>query len=203
MTKKILELTQKIYNEGVEKAKKEAEQIIANAKKEADSIINAAKNKEKDSIEQAEKQAVEIKKNADSEIRLAARQFISNLKQQITGLITTAQVEVPVKDAFKDEKFVKNIILTVIKNWNPQKPEELNISLLLPQKEEKELTDFFNNKAKELLDSGLEINFEPNIKSGFKIGPKDGSYYISFTDKDFENYFKSYLKDRTRKMIFD
>jgi len=203
MTKKILELTQKIYNEGVEKAKKEAEQIIAIAKKEADSIINAAKNKEKDSIEQAEKQAVEIKKNADSEIRLAARQFISNLKQQITGLITTSQVEVPVKDAFKDEKFVKNIILTVIKNWNPQKPEELNISLLLPQKEEKELTDFFNNKAKELLDSGLEINFEPNIKSGFRIGPKDGSYYISFTDKDFENYFKNYLKDRTRKMIFD
>ena len=203
MTKKILELTQKIYNEGVEKAKKEAEQIIAKAKIEADSIINAAKNKEKDRIEQAEKQAVEIKKNADSEIRLAARKFISNLKQQITGLITTAQVEVPVKDAFKDEKFVKNIILTVIKNWNPQKPEELNISLLLPQKEEKELTDFFNNKAKELLDSGLEINFEPNIKSGFKIGPKDGSYYISFTDKDFENYFKSYLKDRTKKMIFD
>ncbi len=203
MTKKILELTEKIYNEGVEKAKKEAEQIIAKAKKEADSIINAAKNKEKDSIEQTEKQAVEIMKNADSEIRLAARQFISNLKQQITGLITTAQVEVPVKDAFNDEKFVKNIILAVIKNWNPQKPEELNISLLLPQKEEKKLTDFFNNKAKELLDSGLEINFEPNIKSGFKIGPKDGSYYISFTDKDFENYFKNYLKDRTRKMIFD
>jgi len=203
MTKKILELTEKIYNEGVEKAKKEAEVIIANAKKEADNIINSAKNKEKNIAEQAQKQADELKKNADSEIRLAARQFISNLKQQITGLITTAQVETPVKDAFKDEEFVKNVILTIIKNWNPQKPEEFNISLLLPQKEEKKLTDFFNNKAKELLDSGLEINFKPNIKSGFKIGPKDGSYYISFTDKDFENYFINYLKDKTKKMIFD
>lgn len=203
MTNKILELTEKIYNEGVEKAKKEAELIIANAKKEADNIINAAKNGEKEIAEQAQKQADELKKNTDSEIRLAARQFISNLKQQITGLITTAQVEAPVEDAFKDEKFVKNIILTVIKNWNPQKPEELNISLLLPQKEEKELTDFFNNKAKEFLDSGLEINFDPSIISGFKIGPKDGSYYISFTDKDFENYFKNYLKNRTKKMIFD
>lgn len=203
MTKKILELTQKIYNEGVEKAKKEAKLIIANAKKEADNITNAAKNREKEISEQAQKQADEHKKNADSEIRLAARQFISNLKQQITGLITTAQVEVPVKDAFKDETFVKNIILIIIKNWNPQKPEELNIRLLLPQKDEKEFTEFFNNKAKELLNAGLEINFEPNIKSGFKIGPKDGSYYISFTDKDFENYFKNYLKERTKKMIFD
>ena len=203
MTKKILELTEKIYNEGVEKAKKEAKQIIANAKKEADNITNAAKNREKEISEQAQKQADEHKKNADSEIRLAARQFISNLKQQITGLITTAQVEVPVKDAFKDETFVKNIILIIIKNWNPQKPEELNIRLLLPQKDEKEFTEFFNNKAKELLNAGLEINFEPNIKSGFKIGPKDGSYYISFTDKDFKNYFKNYLKERTKKMIFD
>lgn len=201
--KKILELTEKIYNEGVEKAKKEAELIIADAKKKSEDILNSARQEKKDSIEQAKKQADELKKNADSEMRLAARQFISKLKQQITALITTAQVETPVKDAFKDEKFVKNIILTVIKNWNPQKPEEFNISLLLPQKEEKELTDFFNNKAKELLDSGLEINFEPNIKSGFKIGPKDGSYYISFTDKDFENYFINYLKDRTKKMIFD
>ncbi len=203
MTKKILELTQKIYNEGVEKAKKEAELIIANAKKEAADITNTAKNKEKEIAEQANKHADELKKNADSEIRLAARQFISNLKQQITGLITTEQVEVPVKDAFKDEKFVKNIILTIIKNWNPQKPEELNINLLLPKKEENEFNNFFENKAKELLNAGLEINFEPNIKNGFKIGPKDGSYYISFTDKDFENYFKNYLKERTRKMIFD
>jgi len=203
MTTKILELTEKIYNEGVEKAKKEASQIIANAKKEAEDLINVAKNKEKDIIEQTEKKAAEIKKNTDSEIQLAARQFISNLKQQITRIITTSQVEYPVKDAFEDKKFVKNIIFTIIKNWNPQKPEELNISLLLPQKDEKEFNAFFENKAKELLNTSLEINFEPNIKSGFKIGPKDGSYIISFTDKDFENYFKNYLKDRTRNLIFN
>ena len=203
MTKKILELTEKIYNEGVVKAKEEAEQIISKAKKEANKIITEAKNEEENRRKQAEKQAVEIKENAVSEIRLAARQLSSNLKQQINGLITTAQVESPVKAAFKDEKFVQNIILTIIQNWNPQKPEDLNISLLLPQEEEKEFNDFFNNKAKELLNAGLEINFDNNIKSGFKIGPKDGSYHISFTDKDFENYFKNYLKDRTKEMIFN
>ena len=203
MTKKILELTEKIYYEGVEKAKNEAKLIIANANKEADNIISSARGKEKEIAEEAIKQADELKINSDSEIRLAARQFVSNLKQQIAGLITTAQTEGPVKEAFKDDEFVKNIILTIIKNWNPQKPEELNIKLLLPLKEEEGLMDFFNSKAKKLLDSGLEINFEPNIKSGFKIGPKDGSYHISFTDKDFDNYFKYYLKDKTKKMLFE
>lgn len=203
MTKKILELTEKIYYEGVEKAKNEAKLIIANANKEADNIISSARGKEKEIAEEAIKQADELKINSDSEIRLAARQFVSNLKQQIAALITAAQTEGPVKEAFKDDEFVKNIILTIIKNWNPQKPEELNIKLLLPLKEEEGLMDFFNSKAKKLLDSGLEINFEPNIKSGFKIGPKDGSYHISFTDKDFDNYFKYYLKDKTKKMLFE
>ncbi|MCD4663707.1 MAG: hypothetical protein K8R68_00455 [Bacteroidales bacterium] len=203
MTNKILELTEKIYYEGVEKAKNEAKLIIANANKEADNIISSARGKEKEIAEEAIKQADELKINSDSEIRLAARQFVSNLKQQIAALITAAQTEGPVKEAFKDDEFVKNIILTIIKNWNPQKPEELNIKLLLPLKEEEGLMDFFNSKAKKLLDSGLEINFEPNIKSGFKIGPKDGSYHISFTDKDFDNYFKYYLKDKTKKMLFE
>ena len=59
MTTKVLELTEKIYNEGVAKAKMEAELIIAKAKEEADNIINEAKNKEKESIEHAEKKAVQ------------------------------------------------------------------------------------------------------------------------------------------------
>ncbi len=203
MTKKILELTEKIYNEGIEKAKKEGELIIANAKKQADSIITTAKNNEKETVEQAKKQAAEIQNNSDTEMRLAARKFISNLKQQITELIATKQTQEPVKNAFKDTEFVKNSILTIIKNWNPQKPEELNIKLLLPSEEEKMFTAFFNQKAKKALDSGLEIYFEQNIKSGFKIGPKNGSYHITFTDKDFENYFKNYLKPKTKKILFD
>ena len=74
---------------------------------------------------------------------------------------------------------------------------------MLHKNDTEELTKFFFNNSIKLLDSSIEINFGLNINSDFKIGPKDGSYYISFTDKDFENYFINYLKDRTKKMIFD
>jgi len=203
MTTKVLELTEKIYNEGVAKAKIEAEKILEKAKNDASEIVNDAQKTEKEIIEQAEKQAIEIKNNAKSEMQLSAKQAISRLRQQITELVTTTQIEVPVKDAFKDKEFVKNIIHTLIKNWNPQKPEELNINLLLPQKDEKEFKSFLENKVKQQLNSGLEINFDPNIKSGFKIGPKNGSYFISFTDKDFENYFKNYIKNKTKQLLFE
>lgn len=203
MTNKILELTEKIYNEGIEKAKSKAGDIIEKANNEADDVIKAANAKSKEIIEQAENQAAEIRKNTESELQMAARNFMSKIKQQITELITTAQVAPSVKKAFDDNNFIINIITTIIKNWNPQKPEDLNISLLLPKEDEKELNAFFEKEAKEYLNKGVEVNFDSNIKGGFKIGPRDGSYLISFTEKDFENYFKSYIKDRTRELIFE
>lgn len=131
MIKGILELAEKIYNEGVERAKLEAELIISNAKIEADKIIVLAKNEEEIIIEQAERKAFQFKRNSDAEIRLAARKFISKLKQQIAELITVSQTESIVKEEFMNNNFVKQIILTIVKNWNPQKPEELDIKLLL------------------------------------------------------------------------
>jgi V/A-type H+/Na+-transporting ATPase subunit E len=203
MTNKILELTEKIYNEGVIKAKVYADQIIADSKKEAAEIIKSAKKEELVILEETKIKAAELKKNTDSEIQLAARQFMSNFKQQITNVITTSQVEPPVKTAFNDNEFVKNIILLIIKNWNPQKPEDLKLSILLPQKDEKELTDFFESQAIKTLNQGVDIQFDAKTTNGFKIGPKDGSYKISFSDKDFENYFKGYIKDRTKNLLFE
>ncbi len=203
MTNKILEITEKIYNEGVVKAKLEADKIIAEAKNKAGEIIESAKKQELEIIEQAKNQSAEYKKNTDSEIQLAARQFISKLKQQITNLVTVAQIESPVEEAFNDNEFIKSIILILIKNWNPQKPEEFKLNILLPKKDEKEFSEFFETKAINVLTHGIDINFDDKVNNGFKIGPKDGSFIISFSDTDFENYFKGYMKERTKKLLFE
>lgn len=202
MTNKILELTEKIYDEGIAKVKVEATQIIANAKKEAAAIIDSAKKDELIILERAENKAAEYKKNTDSEIQLAARQALSNFKQQIVNLVSVAQIEPPVKEAFKDDEFIKSIIFTLIKNWNPQKPEELNLTILLPEKDKNEFYKFFETKAINALNQGINIQFDAKTTDGFKIGPQNGSYVISFSDKDFENYFKGYLKEKTKKQLF-
>lgn len=200
---KIKELTDKIYLEGIEKAKQEADLILENARKEAEEIVNSAKKKEAEIAAQIQKQAEELKKNTESELKLAARQFTSTLKQQISNEIVSAQVEEPVEEAFKNKEFIQKMILSIVEKWDPKSSDGMNISLLLPEKEEKEINNYFNGKAKELLNSGLEISFLPTIKNGFKIAPKDSSYQINFTDEGFENYFKHYIKDKTKKLIFD
>ncbi len=202
MTDRIEELTQKIYNEGVVKAKDEAEELIASAKAKADEIIQTAQKEQEKIVHNANKKAEEIKRKNEAEMQLAARQFISTLKQKTTTLITAAQIDKSVTEAFNDVAFIQNMILTILKNWDPTDMGSLDLKVILPQKDEKELTAFFESKAREAMNKGVEINFDSKQKSGFKIGPKNGSYILSFTDEDFENYFKQYFKDRTKELLF-
>jgi V/A-type H+-transporting ATPase subunit E len=202
MNSKVSELTEKIYKEGVEKANIEAEKIIGSAEEKAKQILESAEKKKSELLNSARKDAQEIKQNAESEIRLASEQLISALKQRINTVITTGQIKQPVNDAFKDSKFIQNIILSVIKKWNPESNEDIKLSLLISKTEEEQMTAFFESKAKHILNAGLEVKFDQKIKNGFKIGPKGGSYFLSFTDRDFENFFKEYLKEKTKKLLF-
>ena len=203
MTNKVQELTEKIYNEGVNKAKADAEKIIAEAKKEAGAIIQSAQKEREAILAQAKKEVAEVKTNANAEMQLAARQFISHVKQQITNAITAEQVEKKVKEAFNDTDFLKNMILTLVKNWNAQSQDQPELQLLLSEKETNELSDFFESKAFEALNKSIEVKWDEKVKNGFKIGPKGGGYIIRFSDVDFENYFKKYFKEKTRNLLFE
>ncbi|MEA3318092.1 MAG: V-type ATP synthase subunit E, partial [Bacteroidota bacterium] len=190
------------YNEGVDKANKEAEEIIANAKNEAEKIQNEAEKEAKGIIDNAEKKANDTKKNVESELALAAKQTLRTIKQKITDLISYKAVSPQTKNAFNENDFVKKLIETVVGNWNPVKGEGIDLSVLLPEKLEKDFEQYFKGKAGKELNAGLELSFSDSIKGGFKIGPADGSYKISFSEEDFENFFKIYLRPKTIEILY-
>lgn len=202
MQNKLQELTEKIFKEGISKGNAEAEKIINDSKKEAGDIVANAKKEADKIISNAKKKSDEIKSSSEAEFRLSSKQAINALKQQITDLVNGEIVSASVKDAFKDKDFVKRLIETSIKNWKPASDEDIDISLLLPEKQEKEIQQYFTKSVKDLLKKGLEIRFDDEVKSGFQIGPKNGSYKISFTEEDFINFFTQYLRPRLIKLLF-
>lgn len=202
MTNRIDEITQKIYNEGIVKAQEDARQILQDAKTRADEILSKAKSNSKEFVLQAQKQSDEIKRTTEAELKLAAKQFTSKLKQDITNIITTSQIKEPVRKGFEDISFIQNMILTLLSNWSQNRSDDMSLNVLLPKDQEKELSTFFDSRAKEIMDQGVDFSFDPKLDGGFKIEPKDGSYIISFTEKDFENYFMKYLKERTKNLLF-
>ncbi|MBN2480947.1 MAG: hypothetical protein JXB19_04345 [Bacteroidales bacterium] len=201
MENKLQELTNKIYHEGIDKAREEAEKIVADAKKEAGEIRSKAEQEASRTLEGARKEAQELQKNVLSELKLSARKAVSAVRQKITGLIIAETAGEAVKEAFRDKEFVKKIIELTIKNWNPGK-EAYDLRLLLPGEDEKNLGKYFAEKQKELLNGTLEIQFDSQMNAGFKIGPKDGRFLISFTDDDFMNFFREYLRPGTIKLLY-
>jgi V/A-type H+-transporting ATPase subunit E len=106
MENKLRELTEKIYSEGIEKAKSDAVEILNNAQKEADGIIRKAQMEASEIISKANENAKEIKRNTESEIKLASKQAISKLKQEITEMVLVNSIEKPVRDVLKEKEFV-------------------------------------------------------------------------------------------------
>lgn len=202
MQSKIQELTDKVYNEGVSKGKEEAERIIADAKKEAGKIISHAKKESESLIEDAKKKSEELKKNTETEIRLSSKQIINKVKQNITEIIFAKIIETPVKEAVNDKEFIASTISKIIENWKPQQSTGFELSLILPEKDKKELDKFIKEKAGKALNEGVEVNFEKGLESGFQIAPKDGSYKVSFSEQEFENFFKEYMKPRLVDLLY-
>ncbi len=202
MEKKLQELTEKIYSEGVEKAEAEAQKILDSAKKKSDELMNKAKAEADKTIAEAEKKAEEIIRNSQSEMKLASNQAVSEVKHKLTDIISSKAASSSVEAAFCDQDFLKKLVETAVKSFFADTSKGMDIELLLPESERSGLDKFLSSDVKKQLDAGLKVSFDADIEKGFKIGPADGSYKLSFTEKDFENFFKKYLRPKTVELLF-
>ncbi len=202
MQNKLQELTDKLYNEGLAKGKQEGEEMIAKAKQVASSIVAKANGEAKAIIDQAKREAEEIKAKVKSDIKMSSVQTISSIKQQIEKSIITTAISEPIKMALDDKSFIQDIISEAVKSFDAKSASAVSLDVLLPDSKKNDLEVFIKNAISKLFGAGFDVKFDKNLKSGFKIGPKDGSYFLSFTDKDFEALFSEYLRPTTRKLLF-
>ena len=86
---KIQELTSKLYSEGVEKGREEADKIVAAAYSQREQILKEAKENANEIITMAKKEAAELKEHTEAELKLYASQSSAALKSEITNLVTT------------------------------------------------------------------------------------------------------------------
>ncbi len=201
MTTKLQDLTDKVYNEGVQKAKEEADAILKEAKEKAAKIEKDAKEQAEKTISDAKKEAEEAKKHMESELKMAVDQALTALKQDVTSLVTMDALEPTTKELFSDKKYLGSLIQKIVEGWS--KGNEGDISLILSEADKKQMEEYFKNELADQLNKEVKVSFSSEVKAGFKIGPSDGSYVISFTEQDFNNFFKTYLRPKTRELLFE
>ena len=198
---KLQTLTDKLYQEGVSKGNEEAEVIVLKAQEEADAIIKKAQEEAVQIKARAEKDAQDLMANTESEIKLSGKQAVNALKQEVVELIN-GQITVPtIKAAMEDVAFVQKVIEGAVNNW-ASSGQEIDISILVPEKDETEINTYFTSNVKGMLEKGFKVEGAKGLKNGFQVGPADGSYKISFSDADFVNFFKEYLRPKVVELLF-
>lgn len=202
MQNKLQELTDKLYNEGLSKGKQEGEVILNDAKKEAGKIIAEAKAKAEKIVADAQKNANDLNVKTTGDIKLAAEQSISATKQEIEHLIVSKMTDNAVKSAMSSTDFVKEIISAVAKSFNPDNADPADLVAVLPESFKKELEPFIKKELASIFKGNVEASFSKKISGGFTIGPKDGGYFISFTDETFKELISGYLRPTTKKLLF-
>ncbi len=199
MNDQLQDLLKRVYEEGVAKANAEAEKIVNEAKAKAEELITKATADAEGKIAAAEKQATDTKKNTESDLTMAASHSLNAVKQKITELILSKSLNTKLSTAFSDAEFIKKLIYEALNTW---KSNRASGTITISETMKPLLDEFYLKSLKELFDNKLQIDFSPSMKNGFSLAPEDGTYKLSFSDEDFANLFKTYLRPRTKELLF-
>ncbi len=200
MQNKLQELTDKLYAEGLSKGKQEGEELLAKAKVQAEEIVAKAHAEAAAIVAAATKDAEELKTKVQSDLKMAANQSVAATKKDIETLVVAKMTEAEVKNALTSADFVKEVILAVAKGFNTEEPVDLEV--VLPEALKADLEGFVANELSKTLKGGVEASFSKKIAGGFTIGPKEGGYFVSFTDETFNALIAEYLRPATKKILF-
>ena len=202
MQDKLQELTDRLYNEGLSKGKQEGEELLQKAHAEAEAIVAQAKAEAERIIAQANREADELKTKVAADVKMAATQSIAVTKQEIEQMVVAKAAQQGVKANMGNAEFVKELIASVVKAFNPQNASPVALDLILPEALKAQLEPFVQNEIANQFKGEVKVDYSKKMNGGFKVAPKDGGYVLQFTDDEFTQLIANYLRPATKKILF-
>lgn len=161
----IQQLAEKLQQDGINKGKEEAEKVVSQANTDAENIVSAAKEKEKEIVEQAKKEAESILENGKQNLRLAARDVLLKLQQDISGVFQGI-LSSAVEEGISKEDNMKALLQSLVDSYKKQDESHL-FKVEIPE------------DASTSLKGWLKDDLKANVKEkkqlkGFCLQDKDG-----------------------------
>ena len=202
MQDKLQELTDRLYNEGLSKGKHDGEELVQKAQAEADRIVAYAKAEAERIIAQANKEAEELKTKVTADVKMAATQSVAVTKQEIEKMVVAKSAAEGVKANMNNVAFVKDLISSVVKAFNPQNASPVDLNLIVPESLKAEVEPFVKNEIANQFKGEVKVDYSKKMNGGFKVAPKDGGYMLQFTDDEFTQLSAGSGRDRYLHVLF-
>ena len=197
MAEQLKDLIEKIQQEGVLTAQKNAEGIEAEAKKRAEGIIKKAEDNAKRLIIDAETEIARIEKGGEELLKQAGRNLLLTLRREINATLDRIVIS-DIEKALKPSELIK-IITLLIKESKKEQREGVVISINKSDLAETE-KGLMAELGKELKNS-VTLKSSDDIRAGFVISfDKEKSHY-DFTDSALALYISNFLKPKLAELL--
>ena len=185
-------LIEKIKLEGVDKANKQADEIIAKAKAEAAEILAAAK-KDADALKSdAKKETDAMRKQGENAVAQAARDAVIALKIKIAALFD-ATLKKQTEQAL-DTAFLKDLIVKTVEAY--AKGHE--VAVAASPADAAKLTAML---ATEIKKHSIEIKTDSRIATGFKITVKGSDVSYDLSGEAIADALKVFVSGRLAELV--
>lgn len=197
MDVKLESLIEKIKKEGVEEARKQAEQILKEAQAKEKEIIQRARQQAEKIKGEGEKEAKKFKESAEESLKQAARDLIISVREKLTGIFDNI-LKQELNEALGPE-VLADILQNLINKWSQEK--EKGFEVLVSRQDQEKLKSILLSRLKDKAASKIEIKSSPSIRKGFQIGIKGEDTYYDFSDDGIIEALSVFLNPRLSSLI--
>ncbi|MDG4595387.1 MAG: hypothetical protein P9F75_06795 [Candidatus Contendobacter sp.] len=160
-------LIQKIRQEGVERAQREADALIAAARQRAAEIVQAAEQRAAQLIREAEERRQQEATALQQAQERAARDWLLAVRAELNGLLRRL-IQRECSAALAGPA-LGELICGVAVEWMRHGGAK-DLELLLNEQDARALDDSFLARLQAELDAGVSVQPHPDIRAGFQIG---------------------------------
>ncbi len=198
MDVQLQELIDKIKKDGVASAEAEAAKIVEASEKKAESIIADAQEKAAEIIKNAKAETERMEKASQEAIVQAGRNMLLSFKDSLIGELDGLIKADTEKAESKD--LLAKLIPETVKAW-AKNADASELSVLLSEKDLKDLEKSLTSELKAEIAKGLEIKPDKTLSAGFRIGVKNGAAYYDYSADALAEMFAAYLNPKVAALI--
>jgi V/A-type H+-transporting ATPase subunit E len=200
MDVQLQDLIERIKKDGVAAAESQAAQIIEEAGKKSDEIIKDAEFKAAEIIKSAKNETQRMEKSSEEAIVQAGRNMLLSFKDSLVKELDLL-IQAETSKALSGD-ILKTLVPETVREW-AKKSEVSELSVLLSEKDLKDLNSAFTQELKSEIEKGLEIKPDKTMTAGFRIGVKNGSAFYDYSSESLAEMFAAYLNPKVAGLMKD
>ncbi|MCQ2591499.1 MAG: V-type ATP synthase subunit E [Treponema sp.] len=198
MDVQLQELIEKIKKDGVSAAETKAAEIISESEKKAEAIIAEAQEKAAEIVKNAKVETQRMEKASEEAIVQAGRNMLLSFKDSLLNELNSlihSETE-----AAMDKSVLTKLIPETVKEW-AKNSDASELSVLLSEKDAKDLESVFTSELKAEIAKGLEVKPDKTLSAGFRIGVKNGVAYYDYSAESLAEMFAAYLNPKVAGLM--